>query len=52
MPSSGFGSGFGSDFLNTDDDFDDISTSTVEKPEITLPERPIRVAEELQNLDI
>ena len=38
-------------FLNTDDDFLDIQQDIVQKPSIIRNEKPIKVAEELQNLN-
>ena len=38
-------------YLNTDDDFSDIEQEVVQKPIIESQERPIKIAQELQNFD-
>jgi hypothetical protein len=39
-------------FLDTDTDYSSEDSEIVKKPEITREDRPIKVAPELQNLDI
>ena len=39
-------------FLDTDNDLSEVSQETVKLPDITIPDRPVKVATELQNLDI
>lgn len=40
------------EFLDTDTDFAPVSQEKVKLPEINLDNRPVKVADELQNLDI
>jgi hypothetical protein len=39
-------------FLDTDTDFGSVSQEVVQLPEINRTDRPVKVASELQNLDI
>lgn len=39
-------------FIDLDADFGGVSQEVVQKPDVTRAERPVKVAEELQNLNI
>jgi len=40
------------EFLDTDTEFGNVSQEVIQKPEIKQQERPVKIATELQNLDI